>query len=93
MSQLRLVLRTLELDLDIENLSNAELDVLSAAIQISDASPVSLVASTQILEHELVQQLGKSTIYRSLASLEDRGFLVPRKSGYNAEYSLNLGSA
>lgn len=90
MSQLRSVLRTLELDLDIADLSKAELDVLSAAIQISGKNTRAVVATTQIANHPLVQQLGKSTIYRSISSLENRGFLVVKKSGYNAEYSLNL---
>lgn len=93
MAQLRSVLRTLELELGLADLSKGEMDVLAAAIQIANSSKNNVASAPQILDHALVQQLGRSTIYRSITSLEERGFLVTSKPGHNSEYSLNLSKA
>lgn len=90
MSRLRSVLRTIENDLNIVQLTDSELDVLAAAIQYSDTATRNVVILSKIVDHPLVKHLAKSTMYRSIASLEDRGLLVPIKSGYNTEYTLNL---
>jgi predicted transcriptional regulator len=90
MSQLRSVLHTLEIELGIEGLSKAELDVLSAVVKIANGNESYDFSTSQVLEHPLVKHLGRSTIYRSIASLEERGFFVVSRRGYNADYRIDL---
>lgn len=90
MAQLRSVVRTLEMELGLEHLSKAELDVLCAVIQIANADARNTAITTQILDHPLVKQIGRSTVYRTITTLEELGFLAVIKRGHNAEYALNL---
>jgi len=93
LAQLRSVARTLEMEMGLENLSKADLDVLCAIIQISNADARNTATTTQILDHPLVQQIGRSTVYRTITTLEELRSLTVIKRGHNAEYALNLPAA
>lgn len=85
LSHLRVVSRGLEVDLGIGVLSLVELDVLCAAVQLSTRR--SIFTSPEMLDHPLVKAYGRTTVYRAIAKLEARGFLVVEPVGSTNHYS------
>lgn len=86
MSHLRVVLRTLEEDVGVSDFSAIELDVLSAALQLSLVRRK--FSAPEILEHPLVKAAGRTTVYRSISSLESRGYLIPETNGAKQLYTV-----
>ena len=87
-AKLHLVLRELQSDLGIDDLSKPELDVLSVAIQLAKGEAT--FSSSEIVGHPLSQQYGRATVYRAISSLEDRGFFAPERTGAKHSYTLDL---
>ena len=82
--ELRDMLRDLERDIGLEDLSQVEKDVFRAAHTLT-ATPGQLVQSDQIRRHHLVQSLTQATFHRALKSLLDLGFLE-RPAGTRAKH-------
>lgn len=72
--QLREMLRQLERDVGLEDLSRFERDVLLAAHGLCKR-PGDVISSEQIREHALVQAAAQATFYRAIRSLLSRGLL------------------
>jgi len=85
-SQLHFVMRGLQQDLGIEDLSCAELDVLSVSIQLSKSSKA--FASADIVGHPLLEKSSRATLYRAISSLENRGLFLPENLGTRHSFTL-----
>ncbi|WP_353475770.1 hypothetical protein PVT71_22580 (plasmid) [Salipiger sp. H15] len=72
--QLREMLRQLERDVGLEDLSRFERDVLLAAHGLCQR-PGDVISSEQIREHALVNSAAQATFYRAIRALLDRGLL------------------
>jgi hypothetical protein len=86
-AQLRLIMRELEVDLGVDDLTNTELDILAISIRLADTG--NTFASAEIVAHPMLRQSARATVYRAINSLETRGFLVPDQNGAK-QFSLNL---
>lgn len=82
--ELRDMLRQMERDVGLDDLSPAEKDVFQAAHRLTLA-PGQLVQSDQIRSHQLVQGIAQATFHRALRSLLDLGFLE-RPEGARAKH-------
>ncbi|WP_226623530.1 hypothetical protein [Alloyangia pacifica] len=71
---LREMLRQLERDVGLEDLSRFERDVLLAAHGLCQR-PGEMISSEQIREHALVRPAAQATFYRALRTLLARGLL------------------
>ncbi|OSQ42801.1 hypothetical protein MGEO_20290 [Marivita geojedonensis] len=80
--ELRSMLRTMEQDVGIEDLSCAELDVLLAAFAVTKM-PGDAVTSDRIRHHDLAADIPQATYHRVLKSLLKRG-LIDKAPGYKA---------
>ena len=72
--QLREMLRQLERDVGLEDLSRLERDVLLAAHGLCE-QPGDVISSEQIRDHALVRSSAQATFYRAIRTLLDRGLL------------------
>ncbi len=72
--QLREMLRQLERDVGLEDLSRFERDVLLAAHGLCER-PGDVISSEQIREHALVRPAAQATFYRAIRTLLERGLL------------------
>ena len=82
--ELRDMLRQMERDIGLEDLSPAEKDVFQAAHRLTDA-PGQLVLSDQIRQHPLTSGIAQATFHRALRSLLELGFLE-RPEGARAKH-------
>ena len=82
--ELRDMLRQMERDIGLEDLSRAEKDVFQAAHKLTD-EPGHLVRSEQIRQHPLTCDITQATFHRALRSLLDLGFLE-RPEGARAKH-------
>ncbi|MEM6889905.1 MAG: hypothetical protein AAF636_17445 [Pseudomonadota bacterium] len=71
---LRSILRSLERDLGLSELSTPERDVFLAAQSLTDRSG-RVIFSTDIRHHALVKDVPPATYHRALRVLLERGFL------------------
>lgn len=81
-SRLRLALRDIESELNFGHLTDAELDLLALAIEVSRSSPSfrrSAVVSGQA---------SIATAYRAFKSLEFKGYVQPNRVANHTEYRL-----
>ncbi|MCT4373501.1 hypothetical protein CLG85_025680 [Yangia mangrovi] len=72
--QLREMLRQLERDVGLEDLSRLERDVLLAAHGLCER-PGDVISSEQIRDHALVRCTAQATFYRAIRTLLERGLL------------------
>ena len=72
--ELREMLRNLESDLGLDDLSRVERDVLLAARMLS-AAPGDSVETEMIRRHTLIEPCAQATYHRALRKLLDLGFL------------------
>ena len=72
-SQLKKLLMLMEDDLGISNLTQDEKDVFAAAIDLSDNQKT--VLSENIREHKLVAKISQATYFRTLSSLQEKGYM------------------
>lgn len=82
--ELRDMLRQMERDIGLEDLSAAEKDVFQAVHGLTK-SPGQMVRSEQIRTHPLVEGIAQATFHRALRSLLDLGFLQ-RPEGVRAKH-------
>jgi hypothetical protein len=87
-AQLRLIMRDLEVDLEVDDLTSTELDILAVSIRLANAGKT--FSSSEIVAHPILRESARATVYRAINSLASRGFLVPDATRAN-QYSLNLG--
>ena len=86
----KLLLRKMENDLGLSDLSDVETKVFLA---ISDLCNQFETAKTQaVLKHDLVASIGRATIFRAIKKLEDRDKIL--KSQYqHGTYSLAISTS
>ena len=72
--ELREMLRELERDVGLDELSRTERDVLLAAHSLCDA-PGDVISSEQIRGHQLLQPVAQATLYRAIRRLLGLGLL------------------
>lgn len=80
LAQLNLLVRSVEVDLGITDVSPSEKAILSAISLLAkpDAAEVSV---QRLLEHELIKDIPKPTVYRALKSLVGVGLLEKVRFG------------
>lgn len=87
MADLRQLLREMERDLGLGELSRAEYDVLYAAAQKRDN--VGGVTVGELQDHPLVKDMPRATFFRALRSLVDLGLMKKlgdeKRSGYSVK--------
>lgn len=92
-AKLRQLLKEIEADLGLEELTEAERDVLYAARMSSTADPqgAHVFSSEDLRGNGFVDRIAPATFYRALKALRDRGFvqLAPgyRKNHYILAFS------
>lgn len=87
MCNLRTLMRSMELELGLEDLSAAELDVFLAAQSIgSDEDAV--ITTTELRSHDLVSVFPPATYHRALRALVERGYLKKAKGAKAKTYVL-----
>jgi hypothetical protein len=89
-AQLRLIMRDLEVDLGVDDLTSTELDILAIAIRLASAGKT--FSSSEIVAHQILRGSARATVYRAINSLTSRGFLVPDETRAKL-YSLNLSAS
>ncbi|MGB8623382.1 MAG: hypothetical protein WCD16_11230 [Paracoccaceae bacterium] len=82
-TELRDILRQMERDVGLEDLSDAEWNVLLAARNLTRAAG-DVVASEDIRNHRLVTSIAQATYHRALRALVDMG-LLERANGSRAK--------
>ena len=89
LAQLNLLVRSVEVDLGLSNVTSSEKAILSAISLLAkpDAAEVSV---QKLLEHELVKDIPKPTVYRALKSLVGVGLLEKVRFG---RYSISNRAA
>lgn len=84
---LRSLLRSMERDLGLDDLSTAELDVFLAAQSICEDED-SIVTSNQLRNHQLVSLFPPATYHRALRALVERGYLRKADGSKTKSYML-----
>ena len=89
LAQLNLLVRSVEVDLGLSDVTSSEKAILSAISLLAkpDAAEVSV---QNLLEHELVKDIPKPTVYRALKSLVGIGLLEKVRFG---RYSISNRAA
>ncbi len=87
MFELRDMLRNMELEIGLDDLSSVERDVLLVAHMLS-AEEGDSVASDKIRSHSLVKPIAQATYHRALRSLLDQGFLETAVGSKTKRYVL-----
>ena len=89
LAQLNLLVRSVEVDMGLSNVTSSEKAILSAISLLAkpDAEEVSV---QKLLEHELVKDIPKPTVYRALKSLVGVGLLEKVRFG---RYSISNRAA
>lgn len=87
--ELRSMLREMEKDMGLRDLSGPEMDVLLAAHDVTQKSG-DVVTSEQIRQHELVAEIAQATYHRALKSLQAMGFLVKANGSRAGRYVLQV---
>lgn len=87
-ADLRQLLREMERDLGLGELSRPEADVLYAAAQKGDASAgVTLV---ELQDHPLLKDMPRATFFRALRNLVDLGLMKKLGDEKRAGYSVTI---
>ena len=80
LAQLNLLARSVEVDLGIADVSPSEKAILSA-VSLMLNYQTSEVSVQKLLDHELVREIPKPTVYRALKSLVGEGLLEKVRFG------------
>ena len=80
LAQLNLLVRSVEVDLGISEVTPNEKAILSAVSLILNRKTTE-VSVQELLEHELVKNIPKPTVYRGLKSLVSSGLLEKVRFG------------
>lgn len=89
LENLRALLRSMERDLGLEDLSAVELDVFLAAQSVASEDDA-LLTSAQLRNHELVEDIPPATFHRALKSLVQRGYLKKADGSKAKTYVLGM---
>ena len=81
---LRCMLREMEQDVGLRDLTEMEMDVFLAA-HAASGTEGSAITSDQIRRHELTSSLAQATYHRALRSLVAKG-LIEKVQGYKARH-------
>jgi hypothetical protein len=84
-SELYCMLRQMEQDVGLQELSGAEVDVFLAAHAATGTGGGGSVTSDQIRQHELAASLAQATYHRALKSLVSMG-LLEKADGYKTRH-------
>lgn len=84
---LRSLLRTMEHDLGLDDLSSTELDIFLAA-QCIDEGNGSTITTNELRTHELVSHFPPATYHRGLRALVERGYLKKAEGAKTKSYLL-----
>ena len=87
--ELRRMLREMERDVGLQELSTTEMDVFLAAHDVTNR-PGEAVTSDQIRQHDLTSNLAQATYHRALRSLVRLG-LLRKADGYKAGFYVVRG--
>lgn len=90
LGNLRSLLRSMERDLGLDDLSPVELDVFLAAQNVASEEDA-LLTTTKLRSHELVRDFPPATYHRALKSLVQRGYLKKAKGAKAKTYILAEG--
>jgi hypothetical protein len=86
-AQLRMLMRQLEVDLNVDDFTATELDILSISIKLAKSGrPFS---ASDIMAHPMLEKSARATLYRAISSLESRGILAHSQNGAK-QMTLNL---
>ena len=85
---LRALLADMETDLGLQELPEPQRDILYAASLL--ASGGSSVKTSDLHRHRLVKGMTRSTFFRSLKTLAENGYLIPKK-GHSGCYEIGVG--
>ncbi len=80
LAQLNLLVRSVEVDLGISDVTTSEKAILSAVSLLLNHQTTE-VSVQRLLEHELVKDIPKPTVYRALKSLVGEGRLEKVRFG------------
>ena len=72
--KVRFLLHELEKEMELTKLSSLERDVLYVINSIAEQKPV--IASQDILKHELTQGASRPTVYRALKNLLENKYII-----------------
>jgi len=89
LAQLNLLVRSVEVDLGISDVTASEKAVLSAVSLLATSNEVE-VSVQELLKHELVKNIPKPTVYRALKSLVCIGLLEKVRFGRYAISNIPL---
>ena len=84
---LRSLLRTMERDLGLDDLSSTELDIFLAAQSLGGKCD-DVITTTELRAHELVASFPPATYHRGLRALVERGYLNKAKGAKAKSYVL-----
>ncbi|WP_413717586.1 hypothetical protein [Silicimonas sp. MF1-12-2] len=83
------MLRDMERDVGLQELTQSEMDVLLAAHAVT-GDPGEAISSDQIRRHDLVSDIAQATFHRALRSLLSLG-LLERADGHKARFYVVRG--
>ena len=89
--ELRCMLRDMERDFGLQDLSAVEMDVFLAAHAVK-GSAGNEVTSDQIRRHELVSGLAQATYHRALRSLVNLGLMEKAEGSKSKNYLVHSGT-
>ncbi len=87
---LRSLLRTMEQDLGLDDLSHTELDIFLAAQSIGGKCGA-IITTTELRAHDLVASFPPATYHRALRALVERGYLRKADGAKAKSYVLEHG--
>jgi hypothetical protein len=84
LAELRKLLRDMEREMGLPDLTPAEYDIICAAVDLEKNSESLTTAA--LLEHKLVERVSRPTFFRSLKSLLERGLLGHAEDSKRGSY-------
>jgi hypothetical protein len=86
-SQLRVLLRDMEYELGLSDLSDVERDLLSAAAEVSLTTGT--LKTADLMAHQLTSSVPRASFFRALRVLDLKGFLISDTELGKGWYRLN----
>ena len=86
-SQLRVLLRDMECELGLSDLSDVERDLLSAAAEVSLTTGT--LKTADLMSHQLTSSVPRASFFRALRVLDLKGYLISDTELGKGWYRLN----
>ena len=86
-SQLRVLLRDMESELGLSDLSDVERDLLSAAAEVSLTTGT--LKTADLMSHQLISSVPRASFFRALRVLDLKGYLISDTELGKGWYRLN----